>query len=210
MHGPLQFLSEMTPPRGYRDDNLRFDLRPDSSAIDSVNAWINGHNLSERRLVVMAPGSIQPHKRWPEASFATLIGSIPSKYDDVSLVIVGTPADQEVGERLRLLAPDKVFNLAGKSDIAQSAALMARSALVVGNDGGAMHLADAMGAKVISLIPGIEYPDSIEPWHNKDLAIRWPVECAPCYSFTSCPQGHHKCMNSIPASLVFDKCASVL
>ena len=210
VHGPLQFLSEMAPPREYKDTDLVFDLRPGSDAIRWVAAWINRCSLLEQRLVVIAPGSLQPHKCWPETSFRTLIETLLSKYNDIAIVIVGTPKDYNLGERLVRSAPNRVFNLAGKSDIAQSAALMARSVLVVGNDGGAMHLADAMGAKVVSLVPGIEYPDSVEPWHNKELAIRWPVKCAPCYSFTSCPEGHNKCMKEIPVSVVLDKCASNL
>ena len=69
--------------------------------------------------------------------------------------------------------------------------------LLIGNDGGAMHLGDAMGSKVISIVPEVEYPDSIEPWHNKDLAIRLPIECSPCYSIMHCPQGHQPCMSDI-------------
>jgi len=211
VHGPLQFLSEMSPSKKYKDSDLLFDLRPGHDAIAWATEWLHENCICEgKRLVAIAPGSIQPHKRWPEASFRTLIEKLFSKYDDIFIVIVGTPKDHEIGERFAQLAPDRILNLAGKSNIAQSAALMARCTLVLGNDGGAMHLADAMGAKVISLVPGIEYPDSIEPWHNKDLAIRWPVECAPCYSFTSCPEGHNKCMNAIPVSLVFDKFTRIL
>lgn len=210
VHGPLQFLSELDPSQRYQDDDLVFDLRPGSEAEVWIESWIKTHDLASRRIVVIAPGSIQPHKRWPQKSFAALIEMLLNLYGDLSIVVVGTPKDKELGDSLLRTPHDFVFNLAGITNIAQSAALMSRSTLVVGNDGGAMHLADAMGAKVISLIPGIEYPDSIEPWHNKDLAVRIDIECAPCYSFVNCPQGHQKCMNDIPLESVLDKCKSVL
>ena len=73
-----------------------------------------------------------------------------------------------------------------------------------------MHLGDAMGAKVISLIPGIEFEDSIEPWNNKDNAIRLPIVCAPCYSFLSCPLGHNKCMTDISVESVSKKLDAIL
>jgi heptosyltransferase-2 len=106
--------------------------------------------------------------------------------------------------------PERVCNLAGVTSIAQSAALLRRCILLVGNDGGAMHLGDAMGCKVVSIVPGIEYPDSIEPWHNKALAVRHPVDCSPCYNFVTCPQGHNRCMTELPVERVLERCDSVL
>jgi heptosyltransferase-2 len=210
VHGPLQFLSEMQPPRVYRDENLRFDVRPGAGAIEWVENWLRENTLSNKRLVVIAPGSIQPHKFWPENSFCILIKELLSKYSDISIVLVGTPNHWELANRLLSLAPDRVHNLAGKSSVAQSAALMARSSLVVGNDGGAMHLADSMGAIVISIVPGIEFPDSIEPWHNKARAVRHEVDCSPCYNFLYCPQGHNKCLVDLPVEKVLSKCIDVL
>jgi heptosyltransferase-2 len=73
-----------------------------------------------------------------------------------------------------------------------------------------MHLGDAMGCKVVSIVPGIEYPDSIEPWHNKSLAVRHAVECSPCYNFNTCPKGHKRCMTELPVGRVLQRCISVL
>lgn len=63
--------------------------------------------------------------------------------------------------------------------------------------------------KVISLIAGIKYLASVEPWNNKDLAIRRSVYCAPCYLFTSCLQGYQKRMREIPMTVVIAKCRFV-
>lgn len=210
VHGPLQFLAEMKPPRGYREEQLAFDLRPGREAEDWVAGWIAGRSLEDRRLVAVAPGSIQPHKRWPESAFRRLIGAILAKYADVDIAIIGTPADRELGEALAAVAPERIHNLSGTSTIAQSAALLRRCALLVGNDGGAMHLGDAMGCKVVSIVPGIEYPDSIEPWHNKALAVRHPVECSPCYNFVFCPLGHNRCMAEMPLEKVLAMCTAFL
>ena len=116
----------------------------------------------------------------------------------------------EKADRIQAVNPDRILSLAGGSSIAQSAALFARCDLVVGNDGGAMHLADAMGARVVSIVPGLEFPESIEPWHNQDRAVRHPVECAPCYSFTYCPVGHNRCMIDLPIERVVEQCLRAL
>lgn len=211
VHGPLQFLSEMASPKLYKDEELVFDLRPGQEAIDWASDWLQEHNLARgKRLLAVAPGSIQPHKRWPLESFKKLIYSILVRYADVQVIVFGTRTDKILGDELVAIAPERGFNLAGVTSIAQSAALLQRCTLLVGNDGGAMHLGDAMGCKVVSIVPGIEYPDSIEPWHNKALAVRHPVECSPCYNFVTCPKGHNRCMIELPVERVLECCISVL
>lgn len=205
VYGPMQFLREMRSAGQVTNTEIQFDLRPDAEAIKWADAWIEQY-ATGRRLVAVAPGSIQPHKRWPLDRFEKLCHSILQKYPDILMVVIGAPGDVELGVRLQELNPLRVHNLVGKSSITQSAALLARTSLLVGNDGGAMHLGDAMGTRVVSIIPGLEYPDSIEPWHNRQRAVRHPVACAPCYSFAYCPQGHNNCMRELPVEPVLYQC----
>jgi heptosyltransferase-2 len=210
VHGPLQFLSELPERQTYKDDELRFDLDPSCEAEAWAASWMTKKNIQGKRLVAIAPGALQSHKQWPSESYGQLIEVLLNNYDDIYIVILGAPKDKALGETMAALNPNRIENFSGITSIDQSAAFLRYVTLLIGNDGGAMHLGDAMGCKVISLVPGIEYPDSVEPWHNKDLAIRWPVECAPCYSFTSCPQGHQKCMREMPLATVVAQCERVL
>lgn len=210
VHGPLQFLSELPSPRGYKDVDLVFDLRPGVEADHWAKSWLEARGLGECYLIAIAPGAIQPHKQWPLSSFMLLLHRLLDFNPCIRVVIIGTPSDRELGDLLCAKDPLRVFNVAGESSILQSAALLTHVRLLIGNDGGAMHLGDAMGCKVISIMPGIEYPNSVEPWHNKNLAVRWPVDCAPCYSFTCCPQGHRRCMLELPVDAVWAKCQTVL
>ena len=210
VHGPLQFLSELNPAISYYDDDLEFDLRPTQESERWAENWTKDFCQDGGRLVAIAPGALQVHKQWPLESFQQLLMALLMQFNDLHFVILGTPNDKPLGQLLANLHPTRISNLAGLTTIDQSAALLKRVFLLIGNDGGAMHLGDAMGSKVISIVPGIEYPDSIEPWHNKDLVIRLPIECAPCYSFTYCPQGHQRCMRDIPVATVLSRCQSVL
>lgn len=94
--------------------------------------------------------------------------------------------------------------------VAQLAALLAKCVLLVGNDGGAMHLGSAVGCPTVSIVPCLEYPGSVEPWADRHRAVRHAVDCAPCYSFASCPKGHNLCMKDLPMAAVWRECASVL
>lgn len=210
VHGPLQFLKDLPSPRTYTDSQLQFDLRPDDASSQWAQTWLLRHLPSNALRIVISPGSIQPHKRWPIEKYAALCEALLTARSNVNLIVMGTRGDVEYGARLKALDPTRVHDLTGATSITQSAALLAKCQLLVGNDGGAVHLADAMGCAVVSIIPGIEYPDSIEPWHNRAFAIRHPVECAPCYNFTYCPQGHNRCMLDIPVSRVLEQCLIAL
>jgi len=211
VHGPLQFLAEMKPAVRYDNAEVVFDLRPPEADNAWALAWCQQHQATPgQRWVAVAPGSIQPHKRWPLDNFKALCRQLLHDDPQLRIVVLGTPGDAPLGDALRDELGDQAINLAGQTSIARSAALLARCALLVGNDGGAMHLGDAMGARVVSIVPGIEYPDSIEPWHNRQRAVRHPVACAPCYDFTRCPLGHNKCMVDLPVSAVLARCREAL
>lgn len=206
VHGATQFLREMSPPRSYADDDIVFDLREAPEDAGWAAALFEAHGWAGQRIVAVAPGSIQPHKRWPTEKFIELCRHLTMDDPQATLVVVGTPADVAIAAAMREALGQRVVDLAGKTSVGQLASLLKRCSLLVGNDGGAMHLGDAMGCKVVSIVPGIEYPDSIEPWNNRQFAVRHPVACAPCYSFMHCPLGHNKCMTELPVSSVLDNC----
>lgn len=210
VHGPLQFLRELEGRDALWSADVTFDIRPGLEAEAWVESWWNDAGLGDRRLVAVAPGAIHDHKQWPLSKFADLISDLGQTFSDIDFVIVGTAKDGDLARDLVAIDPARIHDLCGRSSISQSAALFRRCALVVGNDGGGMHLADAVGACVVSIVPGLEYPISIEPWHNQQRAIRHPVACSPCYSFTFCPEGHRRCMFELPFEPVFNQCYGVL
>jgi hypothetical protein len=71
---------------------------------------------------------------------------------------------------------------------------------------GAIRISNAIAARAVSIVPSLELPNSIEPWHNSCYAIRHPVERALCNSFT----WHHRGMIGMPLGTVFDQCRKLL
>jgi heptosyltransferase II len=207
--GPMQFAKELDG-QDFASEDVTFDLKPDDDSKRWAKRWLKDNVQEGHRLIAFAPGAIHAHKNWPTERFAQLAKQILDTSRDLTIVVAGTNNDSEKAVSIVKVDPLRIKDICGQTSIAQSAALFEHCALVVGNDGGAMHLADAMGAKVVSIVPGIEFPNSIEPWHNIDHAIRNPVECAPCYSFTYCPAGHNRCMLDIPLKVVFDQCRTII
>ena len=187
------------------DIRVEFPLTIHPDAIRWARDLWQDNRWTNRRVVALAPGSIQPHKRWPLERFSALCASL-CESPDTHLVILGTPADEPLGQSLAQALKGRITNLAGKTSISQSAALLQRCALLVGNDGGAMHLGAAVGCRVVSIIPGIQLPGAIDPWGNTAFSVRHPVPCAPCLSFTHCPKGHNRCIKDLTESEVLNAC----
>lgn len=209
--GPARFMIDMKLFKDIPEDALKVDLKLSSESIlSSLN--ILKTVMVERKtsyLIAFAPGTVQPHKSWPLVKYRELAGLILNEYD-AKIIILGTSGDYERAKQIVTADADNIYNLCGKTSVEESAAIFKEATIVVGNDGGAIHLADAMGVPVIALTPGIEYPDSIEPWNNRLNSIRFEISCAPCYSFTHCPMGHNRCMNDIDVSIVLNKIHSLL
>jgi heptosyltransferase-2 len=153
-------------------------------------------------LVALAPGSIHLHKRWPAERYAEVVRALLGSHAPC-FMFVGGPDDQAQGELIAAAVPEARFvRAAGQVSIEVSAALLARCALLIANDGGAAHLGSAAGCPVVSIANAIEYPGAVEPWNDREWIVRHDVACSPCYAFTSCPLGHNRCVTEIEAEPV--------
>lgn len=210
VYGAVQFARELGLKKTIEANELKIDLRiPEYIACNSEQIFHRLNIDSNQKYVVIAPGSVQPHKTWPTEKYCSLILRILETYD-VRILILGAKGDHDKSEVMAALCPTRVINLCGKTTVYESGLIFSKSSLVVGNDGGAIHLADAFSSNVISIIPGLEYPNSIEPWGNISNSIRHHVECAPCYSFTFCPKGNPVCINDISLDAVWSKVVKLM
>jgi heptosyltransferase-2 len=89
-----------------------------------------------------------PAKRWPVAHWRKLVTAFPNE----TFVLFGTAADAAVtGEIARGFEPGRVRDLAGKTTLPDFAACLAACRLLVSNDTGGLHLANALGVPVVGL-----------------------------------------------------------
>lgn len=160
-------------------------------------------------VIAISISSVHTHKQWGSDRFAALIRTLAEKIA-VRILLVGTRSSGNEGGVIASQFPRVVTNLCGETSITQLAAVLEMCDLTVGNDGGSMHLASAVGSRCVAIMPGIEYPGSIEPWGAIDYAIREPVACSPCYSFTNCPMGDNRCMRAISVERVAQRCIQAL
>ena len=121
------------------------------------------------------PGGVLLSKRWPAPRFAELARRLAQ--GGAHVVIIGGPNDRGLGEEVAGMWGE---NLAGRLSWDETAALLERAALFVGNDTGAMHLAVACGAPTVALF-GPTDPRRYGPYGPRAVALWRRVGCNPCF-----------------------------
>ena len=118
----------------------------------------------------------------------------------LGVVLLGASAtEQEFAGEVQRLAPEGVFNLAGRTTLRDLIGILGRARVAFGPDSGPMHLAAAVGTPVVSLW-GATSPSRSAPYGSEDLALVGPVACQPCY-LRRCPVGR-LCMREIASGIV--------
>jgi len=145
------------------------------------------HNLlpGERDLVVMHPGARWASKLWPAASWAQL-GDRLSREKALAVVVTGSAGDRALAAQIMGQMREKAWNLAGQTSLAELAGIMQRARLAVTADTGPMHLAAALGTRVVALF-GPTAPGRTGPFGTGHRVVRLGLECSPCFQ-RRCPE----------------------
>jgi len=155
--------------------------------------------LPGRPFIAIAPGAHWPTKRWPSERFAELVRKIgTAKWD---IVLVGDAADAPIAAAIAAAVPFAVRDLCGKLPLPQLVWVLSRAALLVSNDSGAMHVAEACGVPVIALFGPTVREFGFAPWRKESMVIERKLDCRPCalHGSERCPRGHHRCLREITA-----------
>ena len=147
-----------------------------SSRADDLLASLGG-----TRFVALFTGASIAERRWGAERFREVAERLAAS--GVPVVVVGGAGDAADGE---LVVRAGGLNLAGKTTLAETAAVIARSALLLSGDSGVLHLAVGLGVPTVSLFgPGIE-----AKWGPKgegDIVLNHRLPCSPCTRFGTTP-----------------------
>jgi len=107
-----------------------------------------GVRTGEPVIAVYASSDLPHRPRWALSNFVEIIRRIKEQNFEGKIVAVGTRAEGREwrdADRERLIDA----NLTGKLSITGSAAVLRRCSLTIGNDGGLMHVAGAVGSPAV-------------------------------------------------------------
>ena len=155
---------------------------------------------------VICPFTTRPQKHWLEERWAALAGRIRGEMG-LPVVMLGGPADQPAGERIRAAAGDAVLDLAGTTSLLGAAALIERSALVIAVDTGLGHMGIAFRRPSLLLFGSTcPYRDTTR---DDARVLYHPMPCSPCKRRPTCG-GRFDCMRAIGVEEVLAAARSVM
>jgi len=172
---PLGYAPEPVPPRLYVSDDELSAMRAQLGPGPCVGFHINA--------------AYGPAKCWPKERFKGVAQRLMN--EGIQCVFFGAPSEVDM---IAPFVPEGAKMLAGKTTLRELMAGLAACDVVLSNDSGPMHIADALGTPVISIFGSTE-PAYTGPFSNKDHIIQKKAECAPCFK-RECPIDF-RCMKAI-------------
>jgi heptosyltransferase I len=146
-------------------------------------------------LAVLHPGARWPTKLWPAAHWARLAGWL-ARDQGFQVVITGSPGDRDLAREIAAQAEGPLLNLAGRTSLAELAALLGKARCAVTTDTGPMHLAAALGTPVAALF-GPTAPWRTGPFGEGHEVVRLALPCSPCFR-RQCPEP--RCLMDLPVA----------
>ncbi|MBN2678970.1 MAG: lipopolysaccharide heptosyltransferase II [Acidithiobacillaceae bacterium] len=155
-------------------------------------------------LVALAPGAeYGPAKRWPVRHWISLARQLTQAGRPVWLF--GSPKDTEITQAIAQAVPT-VLDLGGRTSLTEVIDLLSLAEITVSNDSGLMHIAGAVGSRVIALY-GSTHLQMTPPLSPGAVALRLGLSCSPCGK-RECPLKHHRCMEDLLPEQVLQQLSS--
>lgn len=143
----LQLLRPLGLPEQGRELETTAGLAPDVQ--QSVEAMLRELGLEAGGFILANPGARKLDRRFPPEQLGLLLKRLAEASGHTALVLWG-PGEEALAEAAARAGGDQVRK-APPTDLHQLAALLRRSALLVTNDTGPMHLGVACGAPTLAL-----------------------------------------------------------
>lgn len=171
---------------------------------DVLQQLNNKNLLIPRPFITLAPSAAFPLKRWPLHHWQSLLKLWLASDSHLNFVLLGGPEDHFL-EELRQLNPHRIFNVAGKLSLSESAALIQHSDLLIANDTGLLHAGEQLGHPTIALMgpAPFGFPSRTNSTHIMEL----PLSCRPCSKHGQGPchnTQYQLCLVGITPEMVFE------
>ncbi len=153
------------------------------------HAWIGLH-----------PGAGFASKVLPPGRFATIVREVLDRRPDARIAVVGTAGERSLVRALLGRLGEHaaaVLDLTGKLGLLETAAVLERCAVFLGNDSAPMHMAAAVGTPAVAFF-GPSDPREYGPWGEGHTVIRTGLECSPCDHVHCVQAERYLCMQTVP------------
>ena len=183
--------------------SIQTELHPTAEMFKKADDILSQLNTETEKNIAVAPGSNWFTKRWPQENYNELVNNLHNK--GYGIVFIGSSVERSICDEIK--PKNNFVNLAGELSLLESAAVISKCDLIICNDSGAMHLANAMNTDVFVFFGPTVQRIGYSPIGEKDIVFEIDLECRPCSSHgtAKCPLDHFDCMRLISSEIVLKK-----
>jgi len=180
--------------------------------IISAAKYLNEIGIKENDLVIgFHPGcaTLKNHikRRWEPEKFAELGHKLIRDHKS-RILIFGGPDEKELKEQIKSLIKSDKVDVVIADSLTKSSAIMKRCNIFVTNDSSQMHIASALGLKVVAII-GPTNQNYIHPWKTEHQIVSLNLDCSPCFFYSPKPlicnrtDVKFKCIKELTVEMVY-------
>ena len=163
----LDAMASFLEPLGLKQTEVRWDI----PIPDSAEEFAERHLPGQAKTLLVSPCSSHTLRNWLPERYAAVMDHAAAR--GWRVVLCGGPGafEREFGDAVLAKCEDKPLDLIGKDTLKQFLALCRRARLVLTPDSGPMHMANAVGTKVLGL-HAASNPNRSGPYSDR----RWCVD----------------------------------
>jgi heptosyltransferase-2 len=205
---------ETVLPWGVEDDGGIPELFFPPGVPAAVEELLSAEQISPGKMCIgVCPCARHGNKMWPGERFAESAGRLAERHGLPVLLFGGADERKMCGEIEAMIngahPRARVLNLAGRLSLLETGCAMDRCAVVLANDTGLMHIAEARGVPVVAVFGPTVRKFGFFPRGARATVVEHPgLSCRPCthIGLPRCPLGHFRCMKEIAPDEVI-RCA---
>jgi ADP-heptose:LPS heptosyltransferase len=156
------------------------------------------------RFLLVHPGSRSPCRLWPPERFGEVCRRVTGELG-VRVVLTAGPGEAAMLHQIRSHAGADRMVVVPFLSVPQLAALAAEADLMLCHDSGPMHVAAAVGTRVVALL-GSQNPVLFAPPGEGHIVLQPPLPCTTCVAPGECVPGNsyrNYCVRNLPVEPVF-------
>ncbi len=196
----VRMLKQLQIDEEIDENSVAFNLHISHESEQSAVKFLSDLSISHgEKIIICHPGSGGSAVDLPTNKFKELVNKLAHNLG-ITVLITGSSSEVELCSQL--VVNEKTINIAGKIKLEILAAIINKSEMVLANSTGPIHIAAALGKKVIGFYPKIAAcsPKRWGPYTNKKIIFTPKLDCSNC-TRKQCEE--LDCMNSIDIDEVF-------
>ena len=124
----------------------------------------NIQELKRKSFYILSLGANKKYREWPYKYYAKIAQKIHKKTGWLGL-ICGTENEFDLGEHIKKLCDAPLQNYTGQTTLSELTCLLAKSQILISNETGTVHIANAVGTPTVCILGGghfgrfVPYPE---------------------------------------------------